>query len=234
MHHQVGAMFTAGKVAESLFLFSGGLTLAYMTKLFVKIFLEKPARTPVIHPDKGSLTAILPSAALLLVMGLLPQHTYAVMAEFVCESLRSNPIEVAFYSLVNLKGSAISLCIGALVYLLFVRLVLTDRSTGAYRTVRGPIDLEDNIYRPALGGIAFLGAMIGRFVYSLTGWITSLCLWLLRVGNTRRRDPGEDNQFGRYGTRPAQPDTLRQTLQFELLLFGVGVVTMLLYLLITL
>ena len=234
MHHQVGAMFTAGKVAESLFLFSGGLTLAYMTKLFVKIFVEKPTKAHTVRPDKGSLTAILPTALVLLVMGLLPQQTYAVMAEFVCESLRSNPIQVVFYSLVNLKGSAISLCIGALVYLLFVRFPLTDRQTGAYRQIRGPIDLEDNIYRPALRGISFLGAMMGRFFYSLTGWITAFLLWTLRVGNTRRRDPSEDRQFGRYGHRPAEPDTIRQTLQFELLLFGIGVVTMLFYLLINL
>ena len=234
MHHQVGAMFTAGKVAESLFLFSGGLTLAYMSKLFIKIFVEKPDQPAAIHPDKGSLTAILPTALVLLVMGLLPQQTYAVMAEFVCESLRSNPIQVHFYSLVNLKGSAISLAIGLLVYLLIVRLLLTDRKTGRYRHIRGPVDLEDNIYRPLLGILSFLGAAMGRLLYSLTGWITDFFLWTLRVGNARRVIPGEDQQFGRYGHRAEKPDAIRQTLQFELLLFGIGVVTMLIYLLVTL
>lgn len=234
MHFQTGFLLHVGKGAEVLFLCSGGLTLAYMGKLFYKIFIQKPVHPHTIHIDKGSLTAIVPTAAALLLMGLFPHSTYGSMNAYTAHSLGSFPVEVHYFAWVNLQGALISLTIGLAVYFLVVRLLLTDRKTGLYRHIRGPIDLEDHVYRPLLNGVAFLGAFFGRVLYSLTSWTTAAIRWLLRLGNARRVIPGEDSQFGRYGQRDAQPNAIRQTLQFELLLFGIGVVVMLLYLLITL
>ncbi len=234
MHHMSGTLLLIARCAEVLFLCSGGLTLAYMGKLFYKIFLQKPLHDQPIHVDGGSLLAIVPAAALLLVMGLLPGQTYGAMAAYAAPSLRSTPIAVQYFSLVNLKGAAVSLTIGLVVYFFVVRRLLTHREDGTYRRIAGPVDLEDHVYRPVLSVISFIGALLGRIAYSLTNWLTTALSFLFRAGNTRRIVPGEDEDFGRYGHRSASGNSIRQTLQFELLLFGIGVVAALFYLLLRL
>ncbi len=231
MHHMSGILTLIARCAETLFLCSGGLTLAYMSKIFYKIFIQKPLDDHPLHVDAGSLVAMIPAAALLLVMGLLPSHTYGAMAAYAAPSLRSVPVAVQYFSWKNLEGAAVSLTIGLLVYLLVVRLILTRREDGKYRRITGPVDLEDDIYRPLLSAIAFMGALLSRIAYSLTNALTMLLGYLFRAGNTRRIVPGEDEDFGRYGHRNQSGNSIRQTLQFELLLFGVGVVAALFYLL---
>ncbi len=231
MHHMHGALLLFARCAEALFLCSGGLTLAYMGKLFYKIFVQKPLSDHPIHADGGSLLAMGSAAALLLFMGLVPTQSYGAMASYAAASLRSAPIAVQYFSWTNLEGAGISLSIGLLVYVLVVRRLLTDRPSGRYHRVTGPVDLEDDLYRPALSLLTFASALLGRIVYRLTDWLLMALRFLFRVGNARRVIPGEDESFGRYTHKPASTHQIRQTLQFELLLFGIGVVSALVYLL---
>ena len=68
------------KAVEWIFLLSGGLTVAYMTKLFVAIFIEKNDQKDVQgqfdaqkhYMNAGSTFALAGSALVLLVWGLLP------------------------------------------------------------------------------------------------------------------------------------------------------------------
>ena len=234
MHHMHSTLLLIARCAEALFLCSGGLTLAYMGKLFYKIFLQKPLDDRPIHIDTGSLLAIVPASAALLIMGLLPSQTYGAIAAYAAPSLRSAPIVVDYFSWQNLEGATISITIGLIVYFFVVRLLLTRREDGHYRRIAGPIDLEDDVYRPALSAVAFVGALLGRIVYSITDWLTAALHYLFRVGNTRRIVPGEDDHFGRYRRKSTSTNSIRQTLQFELLLFGIGVVAALFYLLLRL
>ena len=156
------------KFAECIFLFSGGLTIAYMTKLFVAIFVEEN-----IEPDKQkqydgmkkymnlkSTLSLCAAALVLFVWGIAP-HVFmdkaAVMAEHFLE-LEESGQTIAYFSLENLKGAAISLTIGVLVYVFFVRkLLMQDGRNEAGRPVRDYVnlwpawlDLEDILYRPML------------------------------------------------------------------------------------
>ena len=66
---------TAGNIAEILFLFSGGLTAAYMCKLYITIFVEKPTEHTAkdsVKPTFMSCAALILSCAALPVMGVLP------------------------------------------------------------------------------------------------------------------------------------------------------------------
>ena len=230
MHRLTGGMLVLFKGAEILFLIAGGLTLAYMGKLFYKIFIQKPIRPRSVSADGGSLTAMVLSASALLLMGIFPQ-SYDAAAAFAAPSLRSGPAAVHYFTWTNLKGAAISIAIGLAVYFLIVRMLLTDRKAGLYRKITGPVDLEDDVYRPLLSALVFLGALPARLLYSITDWVLHALTWLFRAGSSRRIIPGEDSQFGRYGGSSVRPDSIRRTLQFELLLFGLGVVVMLFYLL---
>jgi len=161
------------KVCEWLFLLSGGLTLAYMTKLYVCLFVEKPASA---RPEKErsgkeaersaymsprGYIAIGLSALLVPVLGLTAGTTMNAIADLGAEFFHAElPREVInFFSLENLKGGMISILIGALVYLLIVRKCLIR--DGRYVNVwPAKLDLEDMVYRPLL--LKVLPGIFGR------------------------------------------------------------------------
>ncbi len=233
IHLQPGTLGSVLSGVETLFLISGGLTAAYMTKLFVKIFVQKPdAGTHPVKADKGSLTAIVPAAAALVIMGLLPGLTYEKITAFTAASLRSEAVHVSYFIWENLKGALISLTIGALVYLLFVRGLLTNRKTGAYTKENGVLDLEDDVYRPFVRLLAFVGALAARICYAITDSIVFVFGWLLYHGTPNRVTPGKDHHFTHYSKQYVAMDPIKQTLQFELMLFGLGVIVILVYLLV--
>ena len=176
---------TAGNIAnllqvgEWIFLFSGGLTFAYMCKLFFCIFVEKNRDANVqerfdgtgrsmnppekfdgtgrnMNPRKRfdgsakcmngiSTAAILGSSLFMVILGAPP-----VTKRLLYFATGSGHImEFAAFTPENLKGSAISLAIGAAVYLLVVKRLLYKE--GSYVNLwPEQLDLEEGLYRPAL------------------------------------------------------------------------------------
>ena len=145
---------------EWIFLFTGGMTIAYMTKLFVAIFIERhPTRQEEFDSNKKymnveSIFALVVPAVILLVMGLFPYVTMNRLADLSQGFLYGVSPEhaVHYFSLVNLKGAVISLMIGALVYFGFIRKFLMEKDDKqTYLNIwPGWMDLEDLIYRPVL------------------------------------------------------------------------------------
>jgi len=170
-------------VIEWIFLLSGGLTAAYMTKLYACLFLEKntdPARQKSFEERKGtymnrtSALALTVSATLLPIMGLLPGIVMDGIADMGQDFLRvENAEKTAYFSVTNLKGALISLVFGALLYGLIVRPLLMKKSgKGAekYYANCWPVwlDLENLIYRPLLLKVLpFTFGIICRFLDSL-------------------------------------------------------------------
>ena len=158
---------------EALFLVSGGLTVAYMTKLFVAVFLEKNTDEAVQQKYDGmkhymnpvSAAALTLSAAVLFFWGLFP-HTImdkvgALGNDFM--KLSENGHTVSYFSLTNLSGALISIAIGAAVYLFFIRPVLMKKEEGYVDRWPKWLDLEELIYRPlVLKLLPFLGALVCR------------------------------------------------------------------------
>lgn len=148
---------------EYLFLFSGGLTVAYITKLFVAIFLEKNENQETqSRYDKmkkymnwESTFALAGSALILLIWGLFPHSIMDRVAEFGQSLMRLEETghEVSYFSLTNLSGALISIVIGVLVYLFIRRFLMreTENGTRAYVDIWPKwLDLENVIYRPVL------------------------------------------------------------------------------------
>lgn len=144
------------KAVEWIFLISGGLTVAYMTKLYVAIFAERNENAQVQRKYDGmkkymnlqSSAAITISAVLLLVWGLFPHQIMDRAAELGQSfmHLEETGEVVAYFSMKNLSGAVISIAIGAFVYLCVVRRFLMKE---AYINA-WPVwmDLENMIYRP--------------------------------------------------------------------------------------
>ena len=141
------------KCIEWIFLFSGGLTFAYMTKLFICVFVEKnkdPERQKEFDADKTCMnrlsTLVICGSSLLMVILGQP----AVMKRLAAYMTGFDGImEFRAFSLENLKGSFISLAIGALVYIFFIRKVLLKNGSYVNLWPEG-LDLEDLVYRPLL------------------------------------------------------------------------------------
>lgn len=166
-HHlgQPTAWFSA---LEWIFLISGGMTLCYMTKLFICIFVEKnsdPAlaekfaqKGPYMTPLSGiCLTA---PAVVLFCMGIMPHQIMDRIAELARPFLCGAELEhtLHYFSLTNIKGSAISITIGALLYIFVMRNVFMKKTEASAQKEYvnlwpAGLDLEDRVYRPF---IAFL------------------------------------------------------------------------------
>lgn len=153
------------RAVEYVFLLSGGLTVAYMTKLFTAIFIERNADesrqqeydSKKVYMGPASIFALGGSAIILFVWGLLPRFTMDRAAELAqgFMGLEEAGHSVAYFSLTNLRGALISIVIGALVYALVIRKLLMKRENGAqvkaYVNVWPKwLDLENLIYRPLL------------------------------------------------------------------------------------
>ncbi len=145
------------KVVEWIFLISGGMTLSYMTKLYVCIFAEKPdpSEEPV-HCRKPYMSilsriALILSASVLPVLGLLANRVMNRIADIGTDFLHGARPEhaVHYFSFENLKGGLISIVIGTLLYLFVIRKLLMKDGKYLNRWP-GKLDLEDRIYRPVL------------------------------------------------------------------------------------
>ena len=157
------------KTLEWIFLISGGITVCYMTKLFVCLFVQKhPTRqneydAMTDYMTKRSALAISLSAMVLPILGFFPYGTMNRIADLSRSFFRIGLPEhnVNYFSLENLKGGGISIGIGALLYLFVVRRLLMNRE-GEYLD-RWPkwLDLEELLYRPLLCRI--LPACLGWF-----------------------------------------------------------------------
>ncbi len=162
--------------AEWIFLISGGITFAYMLKLFICIFIEKnedPERQRSF--DSGSLDARKPetekgqhhagptagkpymnrlSGAVIVVsslaMVILGQP--AVMLRLAAFMTGEGSLAHHFHAFAwnNLKGGLISLSVGAALYLAVVRKVLYRKREGYVNLWPAFLDLEDRVYRPLL------------------------------------------------------------------------------------
>ncbi len=239
IHHltSLGESAALFQGAEVLFLLSGGMTAAYMAKLFVALFLEEnsdPARqalydsTPPHWGGKGVKTALLLGAALCPLAGLTPHQTMEPMARFAQDFFGSRGVgeEIHYFSPANLKGSLISLALGALLYFGLVR-TLVRRRRGEAVTYRNPWpaawSLEKGLYRPLLlVALPFAGAVLARLAASLFEWLRRLGSYLLLLGAGEGSRPPEDPDFAAYRPADGRRRGNRGTLAFGLTLFALG------------
>lgn len=171
------------RAVEWIFLASGGLTVAYMLKLYICLFWEKNADSAVQkhfddmrgnYMNRTSAFALSFSATLLPIGGFLPGIVMNRIADMGQGFLHAAEAEsVSYFSIGNLRGALISLVIGVLLYVCFVRPLLQKKSadgTMRYYVNRWPawLDLENLIYRPVLLQILpFICGVVCRFLDSL-------------------------------------------------------------------
>ena len=128
-HGHSAAVF---QVIEWVFLFSGGLTVAYMLKVFVCLFVDRHPKLQETYDEHTGYLSTLSktvlgfSALILPILGFLPGMTMDKMADAAMSFMRSGPLHhaVHYFTWVNLKGGLISIGIGVAVYFFGIRRLL--------------------------------------------------------------------------------------------------------------
>ena len=233
------------QTVEALFTFAGGLTLAYMLKLFVAIFIEKnPENQEKLdakkkYMSKLTMTVLIIAGAILPIIGMLPYWTQDILANTAQGFMHGHDpaTPVNYFSLINLRGAAASIAIGLIVYFLFIRVCLMKKDENGVKVYADVwpswLSIEHMIYRPVLlRFLPFVGALIARAVYAIGDTVVLLYKKLLFVKSKDVFTPPEDNRFGTYEAPVKRKRDIPKSLSYSLLLFGVGVVIVMMYLII--
>lgn len=184
---------SALKGIEWCFLVSGGLTVAYMLKLYIVLFVEKNSseETQVRfdamagnYMNKVSAGALAVSATLLPLMGFFPGQVMGRIADMGqgIMGVTEEESAMAWFSLENLKGAAISIGIGIFIYLVIVRLWMIKKEEGNAIYVNRwyqHLDLENLIYRPIL--LTFLPFVFGVLCRILDSLVDTVVVLLRKT-----------------------------------------------------
>lgn len=176
------------KVIEALFLFSGGLTVAYMTKLFVVLFVEKNSDKKVqeaydakkAYAPLRSKLAVGVCALPIPFIGILPNLVARPVAEYglvrfgLSHLLEGQHENIHYYSLHNLSGALVSIIVGVAVYFLVVRImilrgVFVKNKENGYRDIFPSwLNMERYVYRAVFyTAVPFVLGIISRILDSM-------------------------------------------------------------------
>jgi len=141
--------------AEWLFILSGGMTVAYMLKLYICLFWEHPEGKPDKRPyaPRTSLAVILTLSVFPLLMGLFPALFMDGLSGIGARFLLAHAEPFAVFSAENLLGAAWSIAAGLILYFVVIRGLLSEKIEGGrgyMNPVPARVNLEDIVYRPAL------------------------------------------------------------------------------------
>lgn len=238
---------------EWIFLLTGGMTFAYMLKLFVCVFVEKnldenlrikmAEKKKYMAPHTG-FALVLPSV-MLFIMGILPYDVMNKMAHIALPFMAGEEPEeiVHYFSGGNLKGGCISLSIGLVIYLFFIRICLMKKTENGKEYINvWPqwLDLENMIYRPLiLGIIPFIMAFVLRCFDKIADFIIKLNMkFILNPVDEPVKIPYKKNiiDFGDKVLEVKKSVTLTsrvaaKSVSYGLLTFSIGFLITLIYLL---
>ena len=227
---------------EMAFNFTGILTAAYMTKLFVALFIEKGEAAP---QEKGSyisrpFAVVFAASALLLpVMGFFPalMESLAFLAQGAFYS--HVPVyTVDYFSMTKLPGKLFSFAVGVAIYFAIIRPIMMRRRDAAGARVYANfwpqwLDLEPLVYRPVLSFTIFAAGSAVQTVNTLINAVINPVKAVRQISQT----PFASKTFlvQRYYSMHKQlrqlwkdPSTIGD-FSFSLLLIGTGICIWLVY-----
>ncbi len=218
-------------VFEWLFLLSGGFTFAYMLKLYICIFVRKGygqkfTGAYISKKAKLGLTAV---TLLLLALGLAPNFLFAEIGEFVEHFMHTHyDHEIHYFTRVNLQGSAISIAIGLLLYLGIAEKTVASKSKGYTDYSVCSMTVSGKIYKPLMKIFGLVFSVILR-IFDVA---TDICVVIINrlfyksVKIPKSFTDGDENTH-----EHSDGIQITYSLSYSLLLFGVGLLFTLLYLL---
>jgi len=171
------------RISYWVLIITGGLTFAYMTKLFVTLFIDKgeDTKTEKRYLSLPSTIALMISAALVPFLGTFTgvKDTFASMAKAF---FNGNALKYAipYFEWGNISGALTSIAIGIGVYLFIVRGLLMRRVESGVKVhadILPPwLDLESLVYRPFLGALTRYTSIAARIISSLPDTVVRIAV----------------------------------------------------------
>lgn len=229
------------RAVEAIFLISGGFTVAYMTKLFICLFVkdstDKHHSSSKSYISKRTMTVLGIVSAAIFIFGIAPHKTLDFIAAQSVGFMELHPLEhrVEYFSLTNIKGALISITIGAVLYFALVRNVLITKENGYIDPHNKDWTVENKFFRPLLFTILpFIGGLFSRVLDVLTD------VFVFIVDRLFCKSVEVPETFW-HGRPETEADVMKRnsvvsitrSLSYSLLLFGIGLVFTLLYLLVS-
>ena len=187
------------RLAYISLVFSGALTFAYMTKLFVTLFVERGEPAAGVEKKRyislPSAVALAVSAALVPLLGTFTplMNALAGWGEGFFHSHAQYAL--TYFTWENINSAAISTAIGAIVYLVIVRGFIVRRKINT-DLFPARLELENLIYRPVLRLMTLNAILRGGRKPHTPGRIISLYyLELTRRMRSLRKDPAIVGHF---------------------------------------
>ncbi|MFI3213458.1 MAG: complex I subunit 5 family protein [Eubacteriales bacterium] len=187
---------------EWLFLISGGFTLAYMTKLYIAIFVETNVDEQVqenfdadTHYVSNIMKVILASCAgFLVAVGCFP-HLIADQVADISQGImypEGLAHEIEYFAWENLKGAGISLMIGCIAYALVVRMYMVQGKGEEQKYISAwPkwLNVEKLVYHPTL--FTILPMVMGIICRILDSIVDSIVVGLRKTIMKDEKLPAE-------------------------------------------
>lgn len=226
------------QLTEAIFLLSGGLTVAYMVKLFVCLFVEKPKEEisrvakPYITIQTGVLLSIV--SGMIFIFGVFPVQTLEKIAGTAADFMGVHTMtqSVKYFSVTNIKGAAISITIGIILYFVIARVTVATKVNGYINPWNKQVSVENLVWQPLLFKILpCIFGLIGRII-DKSGEIVIFVVRKLFVRTSkipksffnRKKEAGDEEI-------PSPTISITDSLSYSFLLFGIGFVFTLVYLL---
>ncbi|WP_051541729.1 complex I subunit 5 family protein [Clostridium lundense] len=151
VHMYGGFWLTLGEI---IFVISSGFTVAYLLKIFVGVFVEENnemvSKQNIINKKKVEFPIIVLSILVILI-GIFPKYIIYILDKAVMSFNVESGIHADFYSLENIKSSFISIGLGMVFYVGFIRKVLRKGSGKSWWYENKALNwfsIEKNIYIP--------------------------------------------------------------------------------------
>ena len=231
------------QITEWLFLISGGLTTAYVLKLFYVLFIAK--KSPDLHEKARYIS---PVNAIVLVISSLTLAVFGFMPYSIADKISvfgsgfMNAPEhhhfINYFSFESLEGAVISITIGVLVYFMIVRKFLIRKTYDGsiyFPDLWNPkLNIENLFFRPLLGTILpFFGSLFAKLVDLFTAGPVSYVLE--HAAKIKFIRYYENPDFGFYRDE-SQSETLSSllpsSLAYGLMTFAIGFLIVLAFMLI--
>ena len=234
--HEIHAATGFFQFAEVIFLISGGFTVAYMTKLFICLFVKNPTKEWHLHKpyvSRRTAAVIIGVSALIFSFGVMPHYTLDKLAAVSSEFMGVHPLDhkIAYFSWVNLKGAVISLAIGVVMYFVIAQFTVITKDKKYINPWNQNISVENLLWKPLVFKVLpFVLGLVGRLIDKFTE-IFLLVFRKLFMRNAKIPYTFfEGKKTHKEEGVPALAFQITESLAYSLLLFGIGFAIVVIYL----
>ncbi|MFI3250537.1 MAG: proton-conducting transporter membrane subunit [Eubacteriales bacterium] len=231
MHMTEGAQFF--QLFEWAFLLTGGVTLAYLIRLYLCLFVRSPktefAKTAYATPK--TLVALSVVATALIAMGIFPQTIGMALGDYVAPYFHAHSLgEIHFFGFSHLKYVAVSLVVAWMITV-YARAWLTKNEHAEFGELYLLKDtFQEKIYYPLMGTFSIVFGVTARLLDVIMDVLVSHAVlkWSKPLEVPDSFFHGDDNKRKRESIE----FHLSSSLSYSLLMFGFGFLFTIVYLLV--